>query len=55
MTDPRNEPRVIRLLIADDEHLIRGALSALLNLEPDIEVPYPRALQTALKLIQAKL
>jgi two-component system response regulator DesR len=31
-------PRVIRLLIADDEHLIRGALSALLSLEPDIEV-----------------
>lgn len=29
---------VIRLLIADDEHLIRGALSALLNLEDDIEV-----------------
>lgn len=29
---------VIRLLIADDERLIRGALSALLNLEPDIEV-----------------
>lgn len=29
---------VIRLLIADDEHLIRGALGALLNLEPDIEV-----------------
>lgn len=28
----------IRLLIADDEHLIRGALSALLNLESDIEV-----------------
>jgi two-component system response regulator DesR len=28
----------IRLLIADDEHLIRGALSALLSLEPDIEV-----------------
>ncbi|WP_157008206.1 DNA-binding response regulator [Agromyces laixinhei] len=28
----------IRLLIADDEHLIRGALVALLNLEPDIEV-----------------
>ena len=25
------------------------------GLEPDIEVPYPRALQTALKLIQAKL
>jgi two-component system response regulator DesR len=32
------EPRVIRLLIADDEHLIRGALSALLSLEDDIEV-----------------
>ncbi|MFF3601813.1 response regulator transcription factor [Kitasatospora indigofera] len=32
------EPRVIRLLIADDEHLIRGALEALLGLEPDIEV-----------------
>lgn len=29
---------MIRLLVADDEHLIRGALIALLNLEPDIEV-----------------
>ncbi len=28
----------IRLLIADDEHLIRSALEALLGLEPDIEV-----------------
>lgn len=28
----------IRLLIADDEDLIRGALAALLALEPDIEV-----------------
>lgn len=28
----------IRLLIADDEHLIRGALEALLGLESDIEV-----------------
>lgn len=28
----------IRLLIADDEHLIRGAMEALLGLEPDIEV-----------------
>ncbi|WP_251451829.1 response regulator transcription factor [Microbacterium sp. Marseille-Q6648] len=28
----------IRLLVADDEHLIRGALVALLQLEPDIEV-----------------
>lgn len=32
------EPQRIRLLIADDEHLIRGALEALLGLEPDIEV-----------------
>jgi two-component system response regulator DesR len=32
------EPKRIRLLIADDEHLIRGALEALLGLEPDIEV-----------------
>ncbi|GAB3534842.1 response regulator transcription factor [Arthrobacter tecti] len=31
-------PGTIRLLIADDEHLIRGALVALLALEPDIEV-----------------
>jgi len=30
--------RGIRLLVADDEHLIRGALVALLGLEPDIEV-----------------
>ncbi|MFK4728478.1 response regulator transcription factor [Agromyces mediolanus] len=29
---------MIRLLVADDEHLIRGALVALLELEPDIEV-----------------
>jgi hypothetical protein len=29
---------VIRLLIADDQALVRGALSALLGLEPDIEV-----------------
>lgn len=28
----------IRVLIADDEHLIRGALEALLGLEPDIEI-----------------
>lgn len=33
-----SEPRRIRLLIADDEHLIRGALEALLGLEPDIAV-----------------
>jgi len=29
---------LIRLLLADDQALVRGALSALLNLEPDIEV-----------------
>lgn len=29
---------MIRLLVADDEHLIRGALVALLDLEEDIEV-----------------
>jgi two-component system, NarL family, response regulator DesR len=29
---------VIRLLVADDQHLVRGALSALLSLEPDFEV-----------------
>jgi two-component system response regulator DesR len=29
---------VIRILMADDQHLVRGALAALLNLEPDLEV-----------------
>lgn len=29
---------MIRLIVADDEHLIRGALVALLNLEEDIQV-----------------
>lgn len=29
---------MIRVLIADDQHLVRGALAALLNLEADIQV-----------------
>lgn len=37
MTDPaRDQP--ITVLIAEDMHLIRGALAALLSLEPDLEV-----------------
>lgn len=38
MSETSQQQRTIRLLIADDEHLIRGALEALLGLEPDIEV-----------------
>lgn len=38
MNEEQSPNRIIRLLIADDEHLIRGALEALLALEPDIEV-----------------
>ena len=33
-----SERSTIRLLLADDQALVRGALSALLNLEPDLEV-----------------
>lgn len=33
-----NAPRVIRLVIADDQALVRGALGALLDLEDDVEV-----------------
>lgn len=36
--DPCPAPAPIRVLLADDEHLIRGALAALLGLEDDIEV-----------------
>lgn len=29
---------IIRLVLAEDQHLVRGALAALLGLEPDLEV-----------------
>jgi two-component system response regulator DesR len=35
---PREDGTAIRLLLADDQALVRGALSALLGLEPDLEV-----------------
>ncbi|MCW4457791.1 DNA-binding response regulator [Microbacterium sp. MPKO10] len=38
MTDSAVAERSIRLLIADDERMIRTALVALLSLEPDLEV-----------------
>jgi two-component system response regulator DesR len=34
----RKAPTVIKVLIAEDMHMVRGALVALLNLETDIEV-----------------
>ncbi|MGH3464917.1 MAG: response regulator transcription factor [Kribbellaceae bacterium] len=37
---------MIRLLIADDEELLRGALSSLLSLEPDLDVVAEAATST---------
>ena len=38
MTATPSSNRPIRIMLADDQALVRGALSALLGLEPDIEV-----------------
>ncbi|KAA6214184.1 DNA-binding response regulator [Streptomyces albofaciens JCM 4342] len=40
MTDPSNDqpPQKVRLLLAEDQSMVREALAALLGLEPDLEV-----------------
>ncbi len=38
MTVPDPGARAVRLLLADDQALVRGALSALLDMEPDLTV-----------------
>ena len=36
--EDRSRQDVARIVLADDEHLVRGAIAALLNLEDDLEV-----------------
>ena len=38
VTLPAGGERVIRLVLAEDQAMVRGALAALLSLEPDLEV-----------------